>query len=679
MRLNRTGSTWTRTNRNGVNENWEILERSLLDIDGIENILKGFDGRQLIQKSYNVFNKDAVVKGRLDTSTGELIDFDSTWWTSEFIEIVHGKEIQIKPVRGVTALYDSNFNFVRQITASEVPIITDLNIRYLRTSMREESIADKLIYFGGEDLPYVNYGYVYSPSFKNLIQQIVDDSVINAPEKVPEYTNLFNKNAVVVGLLDGSTGELIDSESSWRTSEYIEVNAGKALQIKPSRGVTVLYDADFNYVRQVSASEEIIYIDSNVRYIRTTMGSASVDGKYVYLGINDMGYYPYGEGPGASSDVKPYINLFDKNAVVNGRIDTSNGQVVDTESTWRTSDFIEIESGKAVQIKPSRGVTALYDSSSSFIRQVPASENPVITDANARYLRTTMSVNSLADKLVYIGTNDMAYYPFGEGLGSDEDSAPKRILIIGNSFSVDTFTHLHDICKSAGINIVIGVAHDAGAGLNDYITKINNNETIHSYYKWSNAAGYVRIASPIVDVAIKDEPWDIVLFQQMSTDSLDYSTFQPHLNNLKSYVKTNISNPNVRFGINAIWSRAVESPLVGTREEQIRQYNLITENYKQAMFDSDLEILIPTGTAIQNGRSNEYLSQVGIDLTRDNSHLDEPVGRYIAAMTVFQTLFGDSPHGDVSFKTAGVNGYLMYLAKAVAKQAVINPYKISEL
>src|SRR5699024_2995766 len=166
------------------------------------------------------------------------------------------------------------------------------------------------------------------------------------------------------------------------------------------------------------------------------------------------------------------------------------------------------------------------------------------------------------------------------------------------------------------------------------MSKIRNNKTIHSYYKWTNQTGYVRVANPLIDYAIADESWDIVLFQQMSFASLDYSTFQPHLNDLKAHVKANVSNPNVRFGINAIWSRATTSSSVGDEATQIEQFNTIIENYRTAMIDSDLEILIPTGTAIQNGRGNEFLSQVGTELTRDGSHLDEPVGRYIASMTV---------------------------------------------
>lgn len=560
MKLNRTPSLYDRKWRNEENENWDKLEKNSQSFIGatedFKEFVKTFDGNRLIEKNYNLFNKKDIVAGSLVGSTGEVTNPDSGFYTTNFIEVIPGKRLQIKPNQGVTVIYDSNYQYVQQISAAQHPMILPPNARYIRNSMGANSIDGKYIYLGEEDLPYIEYGYSYTPSFNNLVREIVTQF------DVPRYINLFDKSKVVKGNISPSTGEIVDS--AFLTSDFIKVRPDDTLIVLESMGVSAFYDSEKNFIGQVigGTAGEPFEVPSNAAYFRTSLGPSSLDEKMVYHGTERMSYYPFNQGPGA------------------------------------------------------------------------------------------------AEK---------------------ENLKPMRILIIGNSYSVDTFTHLHDICKSAGINVVVGVAHESGGSLSDAMTKIRNNETIHSYYKWTNQTGYVRVANPLIDYAIEDEPWDIVFFQQMSFDSLDYSTFQPHLNDLKTHVKNTVSNPDVRFGINAIWSRASVSSTVGSVEEQIVQFNTITENYKTAMYDSDLEILIPTGTAIQNGRANEYLSQVGIELTRDNAHLDEPVGRYIAAMTVFYTLFGESAFGDVSFKTAGTNGYIIYLAKMVAKKAVDNPYKISEL
>ena len=561
LRLNRTPSLHDRKWRNEENENWSEIEnrfRSFSNLSGeIESFIDNFNGENLLEKSYNLFNKNAVVKGRLNPSTGELIVIsEETWITSEYIPVEPGKRLQIKPVMGVTVMYDSDYNYIGEISTSSHPMILPNNARYIRNTMSQTAMENKYIYLGDSDLPYADYGYNYSDKLISIIQSMID----------------------------------------------------------------------------------------------------------------------------SGDDVPEYVNLFDKSKVVNGNISTSTGEVVD--SGFLTSDFIKIRPNNTLIVLENMGVSAFYDRGKNFIKEAKGTAGePFETPSNAFYFRTSMAKQSVDNKMVYHGSERMSYYPFNQGPGDTEknDSKPMKILIIGNSYSVDTFTHLHDICKSAGVNVVVGVAHDSGGSLSDAMTKIRNNTTIHSYYKWTNQTGYVRVASPLIDYAIADESWDIVLFQQMSFASLDYSTFQPHLNDLKAHVKANVSNPNVRFGINAIWSRATTSSSVGDEATQIEQFNTITENYKRAMSDSDLEILIPTGTAIQNGRANEYLSQIGTELTRDGAHLDEPVGRYIAAMTVFCTLFGESAFGDVSFKTTGTNGYLIYLAKMVAKKAVDNPYKISEL
>ena len=561
MKLNRTPSLYDRQWRNEENENWEEIEngfRSFSNISGeLKSFIDNFNGENLLEKSYNLFNKDAVVKGRLDSSNGELIVIpEETWVTSEFIPVEPGKRLQIEPVMGITVMYDSDYNYIGSISTAAHPRILPNNARYIRNTMSQGAIENKYIYLGDNDLPYIEYGYSYSDKLISIIQSMID-----------------------------------------------------------------LHD-----------------------------------------------------------DVPEYVNLFDKSKVVNGNISTSTGEVVD--SGFLTSDFIKIRPNNTLIVLEKMGISAFYDSEKNFIREAKGTAGePFKTPSNAAYFRTSMGHQSVDDKMVYHGSERMSYYPFNQGPGASEkdDSKPLKILLIGNSYSVDTFTHLHDICKSAGVNAIIGVSHDSGGSLSDAMTKIRNNETVHSYYKWTNQKGYVRVASPLIDYAITDEDWDIVLFQQMSFYSLDYTSFQPHLNDLKAHVKANVSNPNVRFGINAIWSRATTSSSVGDEATQIEQFNTIVENYRTAMIDSDLEILIPTGTAIQNGRGNEFLSQVGTELTRDGSHLDEPVGRYIAAMTVFCTLFGESAFGDVSFKTDGTNGYLIYLAKMVAKKAVDNPYKISEL
>ena len=105
----------------------------------------------------------------------------------------------------------------------------------------------------------------------------------------------------------------------------------------------------------------------------------------------------------------------------------------------------------------------------------------------------------------------------------------------------------------------------------------------------------------------------------------------------------------------------------------------ITVNYQRAAYESDLELLIPTGTAIQNARENQYLKTINDELTRDGSHLDLGIGRYITALTVFITIFGTDVLGGTNFIPEDVNKYHVYLSKVLAQRAVTNPFNISKI
>src|SRR5699024_2201863 len=148
---------------------------------------------------------------------------------------------------------------------------------------------------------------------------------------------------------------------------------------------------------------------------------------------------------------------------------------------------------------------------------------------------------------------------------------------------------------------------------------------------------------------ITDEDWDFIFFQQASTQAMNYDTYQPYLKNLVSYVKSNATNPRVRLGINMPWVRPVSNRSNGTRQKQLEGNADIGEACQQAMYDTNLEIFIPTGIAVMNGRKNDYLAKISNELTRDGSHLDEGIGRYLAALTAFHTLYPDNSIGSVSY------------------------------
>ncbi len=141
--------------------------------EDFKEFVKTFDGNRLIEKNYNLFNKKDIVAGSLVGTTGEVTNPDSGFYTTNFIEVIPGKRLQIKPNQGVTVIYDSNYQYIQQISSAQHPMILPPNARYVRNTMGVNSIDGKYIYLGEEDLPYIEYGYSYTPSFKNLVKEIV--------------------------------------------------------------------------------------------------------------------------------------------------------------------------------------------------------------------------------------------------------------------------------------------------------------------------------------------------------------------------------------------------------------------------------------------------------------------------------------------------------------------------
>jgi Domain of unknown function (DUF4886) len=260
---------------------------------------------------------------------------------------------------------------------------------------------------------------------------------------------------------------------------------------------------------------------------------------------------------------------------------------------------------------------------------------------------------------------------------SDSSKTSLKILMIGNSFSQDVCQWLYEIAQQAGVSLTVGTLVIGGQDLAGHLTQVNTNATGYSFYYWSPISGYRNESAKSFNYGLTYDQWDIVTFQQESDKSGLYNTFQPHLNSLIAHTKANATNTSVKIGLHMTWAYATTSDHAGFNnygKNQITMYNAILDAYLQALKECDIDILLPTGTAIQNARTNPELKAIGQELTRDGHHLDYGIGRYIGGLTVFQTLIGK----DSSYVPAnGGTKYLTYLSKIAVKNAVLNPFKIT--
>lgn len=85
------------------------------------------------------------------------------------------------------------------------------------------------------------------------------------------------------------------------------------------------------------------------------------------------------------------------------------------------------------------------------------------------------------------------------------------------------------------------------------------------------------------------------------------------------------------------------------------------------------DILVPSGTAIQNART-----KLGDVLCRDGYHLDLNIGRYIASCTWYEAIFKQTVVGN-AYRPEKVTEEQAAIGQQAAHEAVKKPFKVSKI
>ncbi len=247
-----------------------------------------------------------------------------------------------------------------------------------------------------------------------------------------------------------------------------------------------------------------------------------------------------------------------------------------------------------------------------------------------------------------------------------------RILAIGNSFSEDAVDqYFHEICAAAGKKVVVGDLYIPGCPLERHHLNALADSAAYRFRR-IGLDGATITASPVkLGTALASDEWDFVSFQQSSPLSGLYSSYVT-LSPLMEYVDS-VAGGNPVYMWHQTWAYSPDSahgafPNYGS--DQKIMYDSIMGASRRVMADHPaLSVLIPSGTAIQAARraGGDY------DLTRDGYHLDLLTGRYTAACTWFEAIFGESVVGN-PYRPAGMTEEQARLAQEAAHTAVSSPY-----
>ncbi len=261
-----------------------------------------------------------------------------------------------------------------------------------------------------------------------------------------------------------------------------------------------------------------------------------------------------------------------------------------------------------------------------------------------------------------------------------------KVLAIGNSFVDDPMAYFNDIVKASGIdasNLCVYSAVKGGASLEYWaiICQTGDKVTIN---RCSGAMSVPITQAPLNELLAQD--WDVVTVQQLSDLSQKPESLNPSLSYLIGQIRKLCPNKNVVIAWQQVWSY-----WDGDLNKSIGNWQNISEVAKLT-FNYGIDMIIPTGTAIQNARGSSLNTPHG--LLRDSKHLAYGVGRYVAACTWFEALIvpvydvsvvdntavhaiTETEQANSTYETAPVTDLNRTLCQQCAAFAVANPFEIS--
>ena len=253
-----------------------------------------------------------------------------------------------------------------------------------------------------------------------------------------------------------------------------------------------------------------------------------------------------------------------------------------------------------------------------------------------------------------------------------------KILAIGNSFSEDAIeSYLYELATEKNIKVIIGNMYIGGASLELHKQNVERNIPAYEYRKIGLDGEKVVYKNVSLDLAIQDEYWDYISFQQVSQNSGQLETIKNSLPVVFNYVKSKAKNAGVKYVYHQTWAYAQNSTHSGFanyNNDQLEMYKAIVNVSKEVKNIVPVDIIVPAGTAIQNGRT----SVVEDNFTRDGYHLVIPLGRYTAACTWFETIFNTSVVG-MKYRPEGVSAFEASIAQNAAHLAVLKPFEVTEM
>ena len=209
-----------------------------------------------------------------------------------------------------------------------------------------------------------------------------------------------------------------------------------------------------------------------------------------------------------------------------------------------------------------------------------------------------------------------------------------RILCIGNSFSQDATTYLHQIARSNGDDFQIANLYIGGCPLEKHFRNMLSDERAYNLM-FNGQVTYFMVS---IREALLNRSWDVVTVQQASPSSPKPATYTPYGEELVAYVRKLC--PKAKIVVHQTWAYEDGSPklldLMGypTHDAMFADIENAYAGFAKAI---DAYGIIPGGKLMQN------MLHGGIaKVHRDTFHASYGLGRYALGLLWYRMLTGKS-------------------------------------
>ncbi len=242
-----------------------------------------------------------------------------------------------------------------------------------------------------------------------------------------------------------------------------------------------------------------------------------------------------------------------------------------------------------------------------------------------------------------------------EATQSEAEAKVLKLLVIGNSHSNDAFWQLYEVFKAQAPEqeVVVGILYYSGCNITQHVQFGKSRARVYDYYR--NGSGvWEHLAETDMQYALRDQAWDIILFQP-SRENEEYE--KKHRDDLAALVAECVAEPYDLYWHKTwanpndpeLWSDTHDPvPPAGYQDslqrlfgfDPVNQSNILNEKVKTMVLDDEMFTkFISNNAAIMHAHLVSGVPQV--ELWRDYTHLTD-YGRLIAAYTLYAEIMDDT-------------------------------------